>query len=103
MEEMRLMFFELDTRYCGFHVFGETCTIFYESVLLKFSNCCDIAFISVKLHNRDCIYISVLRHEVAYFDCSAEALSLCLNPASRRCDPMEACAHGASMMGMKPS
>ena len=58
MEEMRLMFFELDTRYCGFHVFGETCTIFYESVLLKFSNCCDIAFISVKLHNRDCIYIS---------------------------------------------
>ncbi|MGD9106317.1 MAG: hypothetical protein PVJ87_05755, partial [Desulfobacterales bacterium] len=44
-----------------------------------------------------------LRHEVAYFDCSAEVLCLCLNPASCRCDPMEACAHGASMMGMKPS
>ena len=26
-----------------------------------------------------------------------------LNPAFRRCDPMEACAHGVSMMGMKPS
>jgi len=46
---------------------------------------------------------SVLRHEVAYFDSSTEALRLLLNPASRRCDPMEACAHGASMMGMKPS
>jgi hypothetical protein len=49
------------------------------------------------------IYVSVLRHEVAYFDCSAKALSLCLNPASRRCDPMEACAQGASLTGMKPS
>jgi len=47
--------------------------------------------------------VSVLRHEVAYFDCSAEVLNLCLNPASRCCDPMEACAHGVSMMGMKPS
>ena len=44
-----------------------------------------------------------LRHEVAYFDCSAKASSLCLNPASRRCDPMEACAQGASLTGMKPS
>jgi hypothetical protein len=44
-----------------------------------------------------------LRHEVAYFDCSAKASSLCLNPVSRRCDPMEACAQGASLTGMKPS
>ena len=29
--------------------------------------------------------------------------SLCLDPASRRCDPMEACAYGAPMTGMKPS
>ena len=27
----------------------------------------------------------------------------CLNPASRRCDPMETCAHGVSMTGMKLS
>jgi len=33
---------------------------------------------------------------------STGGISLCLNPASRRCDSMEACAHGASMMGMKP-
>ena len=33
----------------------------------------------------------------------SEGLNLCLNPASRRCDPMEACAHGVSMTGMKPS
>jgi len=46
---------------------------------------------------------SVLRHEVAYSDSSTEALCLCWNPASRRCDPMEACAHGVSMTGMKPS
>ena len=32
-----------------------------------------------------------------------KGFNLCLNPASRRCDPMEACAHGVSMMGMKPS
>jgi hypothetical protein len=32
-----------------------------------------------------------------------EGSDLCLNPASLRCDPAEACAHGASMMGMKPS
>ena len=44
-----------------------------------------------------------LRHEVAYFDCSKEVNDLRLNLASRRCDPMEACAHGASMVGMKPS
>ena len=51
----------------------------------------------------DILNILLLRHEVAYFDCSAKALSLCLNPASRRCDPMEACAQGASLTGMKPS
>ena len=27
-------------------------------------------------------------------------LNLCLNPVSRRCDPMEACAQGASLMGI---
>ena len=48
------------------------------------------------------VFSSVLRHEVAYFDCSVKVLSLCLNPASRRCDPMEACAQGASLTGMKP-
>jgi hypothetical protein len=42
---------------------------------------------------------SELRHEVVYFDCTAEILSLRLNPASRRCDPMEACAQGASLTG----
>jgi hypothetical protein len=56
-----------------------------------------------KLNFCDYIYLSVLRHEVAYFDCSAEILSLRLNPASRRCDPIEACAQGASLTGMKPS
>jgi hypothetical protein len=44
-----------------------------------------------------------LRHEVAYLDCATEVNDLWLNPASRRCDPREACAHGASMVGMKPS
>jgi hypothetical protein len=33
----------------------------------------------------------------------SEGSNLCLNPASRRCDPMEACAQGASLTGMKPS
>jgi hypothetical protein len=36
-------------------------------------------------------------------DCSAEAPGFRLNPVFRHCDPMEACAHGASMTGMKPS
>jgi hypothetical protein len=36
-------------------------------------------------------------------DCSAEAPGRCLNPVFRHCDPMEACAHGAPMTGMKPS
>lgn len=30
----------------------------------------------------DILNIPQLRDDVAYFDCSAEALSLCLNPAS---------------------
>ena len=34
---------------------------------------------------------------------STGGISLCLNPASRRCDSMEACAQGASLTGMKPS
>jgi hypothetical protein len=66
-----------------------------------------ITFISQKVYQKDTRFsyflnISVLRHEVAYFDCSAKVLSLCLNPASRRCDSMEACAQGAFLMGMKP-
>jgi hypothetical protein len=36
-------------------------------------------------------------------DCSAEASGFCLNPVFRHCDPMEACAHGVSTTGMKPS
>ena len=35
MEETCLMFIELDTRYCGFHVFGETCTISNLSKLVN--------------------------------------------------------------------
>jgi hypothetical protein len=35
MEETCLMFIELDTRYCGFHVFGATCTISNLSKLVN--------------------------------------------------------------------
>ena len=48
----------------------------------------------------DTLNVSVLRHKVAHFGCSADVLSLCLNRASRPRDPMEACAHGASMTGI---
>ena len=43
----------------------------------------------------------LLRHEVPYSDCSAEVLSLCLNPAFRRSDPMQVCTRGASLTGKK--
>jgi len=51
---------------------------------------------SKNYENFDYLKISVLRNEVAYFDCSMKVLSLCLNPSPCRCDPMEAGAQGHS-------
>ena len=45
---------------------------------------------------------SLLRHEAANSNCSTVLIPNSLNPVSRPRDPMEACAHGAPMMGMKP-
>jgi hypothetical protein len=52
-------------------------------MILAITSYCDTKSRIYRLFNRDSI--------------------LCFNPASRRCDPTEAFAHGASMMGMKPS
>ena len=56
---------------------------FLKIMILAITSYCDTKSRIYRLFNRD--------------------FSLCLNPASRRWDPMEACAHGVSMTGMKPS
>ena len=56
---------------------------FLKIMILAITSYCDTKSRIYRLFNRDSI--------------------LCLNPASRRYDPTEAFAHGASMMGMKPS